>query len=110
MISPTGKIEELLAAVAQDSHATIIERIKAEKREAETRAKAQAKIGRHEGMHDYVQLLTCLLFWLMARVKARNCSCFELFRPLTESLVSQGVFDPGTLAAFDAGGGENRKS
>ena len=95
------------AAVAHDPlNPTIIERVKAEKREAEAHAKGQAKVGRHEGMYDYVQFLRCLLFWLMGRVKPRNCECFQLFRHRSDGISCEPrwVFDPGTPAAFDAGG------
>jgi hypothetical protein len=104
MISPSGRIEEFLDAVANDELSVLIERTKAEKREAEGCAKALAKLGIRVGLFEYVEHLRCLLFWIYRKTKARNCSCFQLFRPLTESLVNEGLFDPSLMDAFEPEG------
>ena len=104
MISPGGRIEEFLDAVADDQLSVLIEKSKTEKREAEGRAKALAKLGIRVGLFEYVQHLRCLMYWIHRKTKPRNCSCFQLFRPLTRSLVNQGLFAPSLMDAFEPEG------
>ncbi|HZK79852.1 MAG TPA: hypothetical protein VFC46_02270 [Humisphaera sp.] len=101
MNSPDGRIEEFLACVMNEALPAIIEKAKAEKRAAEARAKDLPLGEFRDGMYAYVQRLHGLLFWFFGRIRPRNCDCFQLFRPITQSLVSKGVLDPDVLEAFE---------
>ena len=103
MISPSGQIEDVLTHVRDLPLAEVMDRVKAEKREAEAAWKrAPPMSGEFQHMWDYTQLLRCLLFWLTRQKKPRNCTAFPKFRPLTESLIRHGTFPAAALAAFDA--------
>jgi len=102
MVSRGGDIADVLISVEGATFAELLERLKAEKREAEACWKRGAPLSeRRDRMYHYTQQLRCLLFWLVRKRKPRNCESFLQFRGLTESLVRQGVFPPATLAAFE---------
>ena len=102
MISTKGCIAEVLEVVHGLPLADVIERVKAEKREAEVQWKHEPPLSEaRDRMYAYAQSLRCLLFWLMRKTMPRNCKAFPLFRPLTDALIRQGVFPPSALAAFD---------
>ena len=98
MISPAGRIEEFLAAVAEKTLPEILVDCKTEKRLAEDYVKRHAV--RKSEMFHYEQQILRLVFWLTSKRKPRNCDCFKEFRPLTESLVRQGYLDPKMLEVF----------
>lgn len=103
-ISPSGKIEELLAAMIDQPYRAILESVKAEKRAAEATAKRLARsVGRaHDAnaMVAYASGLRGLLYWLTHKRPSSEIS-FPLFRSLTESLVARHEFPPELLACFE---------
>jgi hypothetical protein len=100
MISAEANIDELLRSLIRASFGEVIDRLTEEKRAAEAMAKQSVEPLRSR-MFDYTQLCRCLKFWLTTKNKPRNCEAFEKFRPLTESLISQGSLPLSMLEAFE---------
>lgn len=112
-ISPSGNMEELLAAMTNRPYRAILDSVKAEKRAAEATAKRLARsVGRTRdvnAMVAYASGLRGLLYWLTHKRRSSETS-FPLFRPLTEALIARHEFPPELLACFEPANGQRISS